>query len=249
MFKEYYLIIKLRPIKYIIGASLLYLVANTLFSSDRVYYFTYNLGLSAGKISLIMLVITVVGIALTPVVAMICGLSDKKNVFMVGVGATGIMLIAARFIGVESFMGCCIICLIYSIGNTCYWQLMPSMIYDVCEAEELASGEKHSGQVISLQALSESISTAVGSLILGMILQGAGFNENVQVQTATALSWVSNSFTLLPGMCMILVAVVIYHHPINKHSFQRILDALDSRAKGLEVDMKKFEDIFGRKRS
>ncbi|NLD10415.1 MAG: MFS transporter [Clostridiales bacterium] len=247
MFREYYEILKLRPIRFIIGASLLYLVANTFFSSDRVYYFTYNLGLSAGQISLIMLVITVVGIALTPVVTFICGLSDKKDVFMIGVGATGVLLIGARFIGVDSFAACCALCFIYSIGNTCYWQLMPSMIYDVCEAEELASGEKHSGQVISLQALSESASTAVGSLILGIILQTAGFNENVHAQSDMALSWVSNCFTLLPGICMILVAVVIANHPINKHSFQRIMDALERRAKGIEVDLKEFEDVFGKK--
>lgn len=247
MFHEYYLIIKLRPIKFIIGASLLYLVANTFFSADRVYYFTYNLGLSAGQISLIMLVITFVGIALTPVVAMICKMSDKKNVFMYGVGATGVMLIAARFIGVDSFIGSCVLCFIYSIGNTCYWQLMPSMIYDVCEVEELASGKKHSGQVISLQALSESASTAVGSLILGIILQSAGFNENIHAQSETALTWVSNSFTLLPGIFMILVAVVIAQHPINKHSFQRILDALERRTNGLNVDPEEFEDIFGKK--
>jgi GPH family glycoside/pentoside/hexuronide:cation symporter len=247
MFREYYLIMKLRPIKYIIGASLLYLVANTIFSSDRMYYFTYNIGLSAGEISMVMLVITVVGVALTPVVAVICGLWDKKDVFMTGIGATGIMMVAARFIGVDSFLGCCVLCLVYSLGNTCYWQLMPSMIYDVCEAEELASGEKHSGQVISLQALSESISTAIGSQILGIVLQTAGFNEDLAAQSDTALTWVSNSFTLVPGICMILVAVVISMHPINKHSFKRIMDALERRRSGRDIDLHDFRDIFGKK--
>lgn len=73
MFREYGEIIRLRPIQFIIGASLLYLIANTLFSSDRIYFFTYNLGLSAGQISLLMLLITVAGIALAPVV-------DRKSV-------------------------------------------------------------------------------------------------------------------------------------------------------------------------
>jgi hypothetical protein len=45
----------------------------------------------------------------------------------------------------------------FTIGNTCYWQLMPAMIYDVCEVDELASGKKRSGEVVSLQALSESV--------------------------------------------------------------------------------------------
>lgn len=44
MFKGYIKIHSLRPIRFLIGASILYLVANTIFSSDRVYYFTYNMG-------------------------------------------------------------------------------------------------------------------------------------------------------------------------------------------------------------
>lgn len=247
MFRDYGEIIQLRPIQYIIGASLLYLVANTLFSSDRVYYFTYNLGLSAGQISLIMLVITASGIALTPVVTTICSRSDKKKVLLGGVGMTGLLLIASRFIGVESFGACCLVCFCYSIGNTCYWQLMPSMIYDVCEAEELASGEKHSGQVISLQALSESLATAVGSQVLGVILQMARFNEEASRQAASALTWISNSFTLIPGVCMVVVAVVIARHPVNKASFARIMKALERRRAGETVDLAEFEDIYGRK--
>lgn len=247
MFKEYFQILTLRPIQFIIGASLMYLVANTFFSSDRVYYFTYNLGLSAGQISLIMLVITVVGIAIAPVVMMICGKTDKKFVFLFGVGVTGAILIGARFIGVDTFTGCCLICLLYSLGNTCYWQLMPSMIYDVCEAEELATGERHSGQVISLQALSESASTAVGSLILGIILQSAGFQESATVQTANALAWVSNSFTLIPGICMILVAAIIAKYPIDKHSFARIMNGLDRQHRQEKIDLEEYKDIFGPK--
>lgn len=246
MFREYGEIIRLRPIQFIIGASLLYLIANTLFSSDRIYFFTYNLGLSAGQISLLMLLITVAGIALAPVVAFLCGFSDKKLVLMAGVGGTGVLLCAGRFLAPETFGANCVICIIYTIGNTCYWQLMPSMIYDVCEAEELASGTKHSGQVISLQALSESLSTAVASQILGIILQVAGFSEGAAAQSATSLTWISHCYTLLPGICMVLVAVIIFFHPINKASFGRILDALERRKCGESVDLGEFQDVYGK---
>ena len=247
MFRDYAEIIKLRPIRFIIGASLLYLVANTFFSSDRIYYFTYNQGLSAGQISLLMLIITVVGIALAPLVTAICGQTDKKTVLAAGVGLTGILLVGARFLAWNTFLGSAVICLIYTVGNTCYWQLMPSMIYDVCEAEELYSGEKHSGQVISLQALSESLATAVGSQLLGIILQMAQFNESVTEQGPLALTWISNSFSLIPGICMIGVAVVVWMHPINKDSFARIMDALARRSKGETIDLSEFRDIYGRK--
>jgi GPH family glycoside/pentoside/hexuronide:cation symporter len=137
------------------------------------------------------------------------------------------------------------ICLIYTVGNTCYWQLMPSMIYDVCEADELASGQKRAGQVISLQALSESLSTAVAAQMLGIVLQLAGFHESTAAQSDTALTWISHNYTLVPGICMILMAVVILFHPINKASFRRIREALARRDRGEHVDLGEFRDVYG----
>lgn len=247
MFKEYFLIIKLRPIKFIMGASLLFLVANMIFSSDRVYFFTYNLHMTAGEISIAMLVVTISGIAFAPVVAKVCKRIDKTKCFSYGIALTGFLMIISRFVGVGTFFDVCIVCLIFAVGDTCYWQLMPSMIYDVCEAEQLVSGEKHSGQVISLQAFSESIAAALGSQILGISLQLAGFSKSASLQPASALSWISTSFTFIPGIIMIAVALIVMKYPIDKDAFERIKRALADRNKGVEVDMTEFNDIFGDK--
>ena len=151
---------------------------------------------------------------------------------------------ASRFIGVNSLTAMIVICLIYSVANTCYWQLLPSMLYDVCEVEELISGQKRSGAVISLQALSESLSIAVAMQGLGIVLEMAGFVSDAAVQPETALTWVSNCFTFLPGLFMVLVVVMISRYPINKKVFTRVMDALERRKQGIEVDVKEFEDIF-----
>lgn len=244
MFREYIQILHLRPIKFLIGSSVVYLIANTIFSSDRVYYFLYNLGLSASQISITMLIVTVVGIALVPLVAGLSGRTDKKIVFMVGIGITGVLFIAFRFLGINSFLMACVICVIYAFGNTCYWQLMPSMIYDICEVEELASGEKHSGAVISLQALSESVSIAVGLQALGIVLEQAGFAEAAAVQSELALTWVSNCFTLIPGIFMILVVVMIDRYPINQKRFERVMEGVERQRNGEIIDLKDYDDIF-----
>lgn len=244
MFKEYFEILKLKPIQFIIGSSVVYLVANTVFSSDRVFYMTYNLGMSQKEISMMMLIITVSGVVFVPFIAKLAGAFDKKTVFMCGIGGAGVCLMTSRFIGVNSLTAMIVICLIYSVANTCYWQLLPSMLYDVCEVEELISGQKRSGAVISLQALSESLSIAVAMQGLGIVLEMAGFVSDAAVQPETALTWVSNCFTFLPGLFMVLVVVMISRYPINKKVFTRVMDALERRKQGIEVDVKEFEDIF-----
>ena len=225
IFREYLKILKLRSIRFIIGASIVYLIANTIFSSDRVFYMTYNLGMSQEAVSLIMLIITVSGVVFVPFIAKLSGLSDKKNVFMAGIGGAGILMIAARFIGVEGLTGVILVSLLYSVANTCYWQLMPSMLYDVCEVVEMETGEKSSGSVISLQALSESLSIAVGLQTLGIALEKSGFINDALVQPETALTWVSNLFTLIPGIFMVLVFVIMLKYPINKSTFEKMMAA------------------------
>lgn len=242
--KDYFNILKLRPIRFILGASIVYLIANTLFSSDRVFYMTYNLNMSQTQISLMMLIITVSGIAFVPFIAKLSAVFDKKTVFMAGIGVSGVLMVAGRFVGIESLAAVIAVCLIYSVANTCYWQLMPSMLYDVCEVEELVSGKKHSGSVISLQALSESLSIAVGMQALGIALELAGFASEQAVQSEGALTWVSNMFTLVPGIFMLLVFVIMTKYPINKNIFHKVMDIKALKDEGREVDMTEIEKIF-----
>lgn len=244
IFKQYVDILKLRPIQYIIGASLTYLVANVVFGADRVFFMRYNLGLSESMISLMLLVITVNGIIMVPFITGFSARFDKKNVFMVGIGSGGALMILMRVLGISSLPALLATMVFYGIANACYWQLMPSMLYDVCAVEELASGENRSGAVISLQALSESLSIALSNQMLGIILQLAGFDGAAAVQTTGAQHWIANCFAVIPGLAMILAALLIKKYPINKKNFDHVMDALKQRKQGKEIDMAEFEHIY-----
>lgn len=236
MFREYKDILKLKPILFIFGASMVYLIANTIFSSGRVFYMTYNLGMDEKIISMMMLIITISGVAFVPFLTGLSKKFDKKNVFMYSIGGMGVIMVLCRFLGVESLTSCIILCLVYSLANTAYWQLMPSIIYDVCEVDELVSGRQRSGSVISLQAMSESISIALGTELMGIILDLSGFAETQMVQPDSALFWTSNCFTLIPGIFMIGVIFFIKKYPINKQVFAEIMEILEKRRNGEEVD-------------
>ena len=231
--KEFASILKLKPMMYLLAASMLYLIANTLFSSDRVFFMTYNMGMSQKEISFIMLVITFSGIIFVPFISALSRRTDKKTVFMAGIGLAGVMMMAMRAVRINGLGGIVAVSLMYSVANTCYWQLMPSMIYDIAEIEEMESGESHAGAVISFQALSESVCIAIGLQILGIILELSGFDESLPspllaggnealLQPESALTWVSNSFTLLPGIFMVLVGLVMLGYPVTEKSLEAL---------------------------
>ena len=231
---EYLNILKLKPMRFLLAASMLYLIANTLFSSDRVFFMTYNMGMSQKAISLIMLVITISGMVFVPFIERSSARFDKKNVFMYGIGVAGLVMITMRFVNISDLGGVIAVSLVYSVANTCYWQLMPSMIYDIAEIEEAHSGSSHAGAVISFQALSESVCIAIGLQILGIILDMSGFDETLPspleaageaalMQPETAFTWVSHSFTLLPGCFMVLVCIVMLWYPVNAAYMKNII--------------------------
>ena len=189
--------------------------------------------MSQKEISFIMLVITFSGILFVPFISALSRRTDKKTVFMAGIGLAGVMMMAMRAVRIDGLGGIVAVSLMYSVANTCYWQLMPSMIYDIAEIEEMESGESHAGAVISFQALSESVCIAIGLQILGIILELSGFDESLPsplaaggnealLQPESALTWVSNSFTLLPGIFMVLVGVVMLGYPVTEKSLEAL---------------------------
>jgi GPH family glycoside/pentoside/hexuronide:cation symporter len=204
----------------------------------------FNLGMRETSISAVLMLITVCGVITVPFVSKLATIFDKKDVFMAIIGGCGIMMMSTKIIGVDSVPMLIFVCVLYAIANACYWQLMPSMIYDVCEVDQLSSGAKRSGAVISLQALSESISIAAGLQMLGIILQLAGFDSDLDVQPEYALEWVENSLVLIPGGAMVLVALIIRKFPITRNVFAKIKVALEDRQLGKEINMEEFTELF-----
>lgn len=244
MFKEYLQLLKMKPVQLIVGASLAYLIANITFTSDSVFFMTFNMGMSEKAISAVMMLITVLGVSTVPFVAKLGTKTEKQSLFKSVMLICGILMVVLRFIGVNSYPMLISVCVLYAVANATYWQMMPSMIYDVCEVEELLSGQKHSGAVISLQALSESLAIAFGVQMLGIILQIAGFDSELAVQTATALSWVENAFAVIPGVMMVAAALIIRKSRLTRKNFEKVKDALAKRERGEEFDMKEFEEMF-----
>ncbi len=222
-------ILHLQSARCIIAASIFYLLANTMVSADRMYFYTYNLDMSPRMISVIMAFQTFISVLFVPVLIRATKRFDKRSMFLVGMGLSLAAAVAFGFAGIDSVPAMYIYSFFFSIGNICYWQLIAAMVYDVCEADRLRSGKERSGMVISMQSISESFSEAIALQILGIILGLAGFDGQAQVQTQTALDWTHWSLTLIPAFFMILSFICIWRYPITKGEYHRILEELKAR--------------------
>lgn len=244
MFKGYWEVLKLKPLRILVGASIFYLVANAMHTSDRMYFFTYNLGMGGAEITVMMFIIIVSGVVFVPGILKFAKRYDKRKVLMICLFVSAICMGVSRFLGISSVPGVLAFALVFALGNTSYWQLVPAMIYDICELDELLNDKRREGSVVSLQSFAEAGAAAVSMQLLGLILKFSGFNGDAAVQSGAALFWVENSFGLIPAFFILIAVFMVYKYPITKEVFGGIKDMLKRKRAGEEVDLSKIGHIL-----
>lgn len=224
IFSEYIQVACLKPMKYLIFASLFSLVAYTMIMSDMVYLFTYNMGLSAGEISGCLLTRTILGGIFIPIVGKIVLKTDKRET-LIGFyifGAMGMCLV--KFVDIPGILGLFIYVLFATVCTAIYWQIMPSVFYDMCEYDRVTTGKNRTATIVSFQGLVEALAVGIGGQILGIILETAGFDGEAQVQSDVAMIWIENSGTVIPIVFLLCAAVALYKYPINKKVYNQLIN-------------------------
>lgn len=228
--RNYGQVLKFKPARFIVLTSMLYLVSNSIMMADKMYFYTFNMGLSAGEISLIMLFLNVVSVLLVPPLIKINRVLDKRTLCIGGIGMSAACLTLYGFIGISNIPNLLILSFVYGIGSICYWQLIPSMLYDVCDADRLDNGTDRAGLIISIQGLTESVSEAIGFQIFGVLLQFTGFSSEAAVQNAATLQCVHMSFTFIPALFAVLAIIMIAKYPITREKHAEIIQKLSERS-------------------
>ena len=216
IFREYISVARLKPMKYLVIASIASLVCYQIIMSDLVYFLTYDLKFGATRISAFLLVRSLAGMILIPVVGKIALAIDKRNTmilfFLLGIGG----MFFVRFAALPE-MPMLIAYVIFTCLCTCvYWDLMPSIYYDICEYDQLVSGRNRQATIVSFQGLVEAVALGLGSLILGVILQLGGFDGSSVIQTASAMKWIFNCATVIPVVFLVVASLAIHRYPITK---------------------------------
>ena len=243
MCRNYLQLMKMRTVRDIMGASVFFLIGYAIFCSDRMYFFTYNMDMSGAEITAIMMIFTFIAVAFIPLISGATRWIDKRTTYITAMMISTAGMALFGFLGIRSFAGVVVLSLIYCVGSSAYWQLLPAMIYDVCEADELINRKERAGMVISLQALAEALSEGIGLQLMGIILSLAGFSGNAEVQTATARYWTGMSLTIIPAVFMALSVVCVIRYPITKKVYSDVLDALARRKVGEEPDLEHFRKL------
>jgi GPH family glycoside/pentoside/hexuronide:cation symporter len=117
----------------------------------------------------------------------------------------------------------------FVVGSTAYWQLVPAMIYDVCDYDELVNFKRREGVVTSLLSLVEAVAGAISMQFFGILLEKSGYVSGASAQSPSALQAIYDCQTLLPAILIALACIFFVLFPITKKKFFEIERELQER--------------------
>lgn len=227
IFREYLSVAALKPMRYLIIASVASLICYAMLMSDMLYFLTYNLKFSPRMISLMLLIRPLIAVAFIPLVGKVALKIDKRATIILFYSIGAALMIALRITGIKSIFSISLYLLALMLCTCIYWQLMPAIYYDICDYDRLYNGKSRQGTIVSFQGLIEAVAVGIGSLILGTLLKASGFNGSSKVQSTVALDRIESCTTFIPVIFLLVAAVSIYLYPITKKVHADILDRLE----------------------
>jgi Na+/melibiose symporter-like transporter len=193
-----------------------------------IFYFQYWLG-RPGDFAPTMAVLFVFVFASLPFWMRISRRADKRSVFVFGVSWWAAVQLTFLFLQPDSprwmvFTLVAAAGLGYGIADLMPW----SMLGDVIDEDDLASGERREGVYSGLFTFLRKLGGATGVAIGGFVLELSGF-VRAQAQSETALLAIRILTAVVPAAFLLLAAVVARSYTLDRERHAEILRRLDAR--------------------
>lgn len=237
-------IVKLKPTKFLAGSVFFWAVASTMAMGGLIYLMKYNLGYGAERQSLYFIINSLVCIVWIVFINKTARHFDKKHVYacFLGIGSLGLLLFSMT--GFPSFAILLIFCVVFCLGDSTYWTLYYSMMYDICELDEYVNDSRREGVVTAVMSFSQKLGAACATWITGMLLAFGGYEGAIENQSESAHQMILYVNTLMPGIFGSLAVLAILFYPITKKRFDSMMTALHAKRSHKKYSEEDFKDML-----
>jgi GPH family glycoside/pentoside/hexuronide:cation symporter len=134
---------------------------------------------------------------------------------LLGTGSVRVMLIG-------HWLGGCLTSIV--------WFIPQSMIADVCDEEELVSGERREGMFFGLFYLARQLAVGLTSLLAGVLLDWfAGLQPGAVAQSGRTVSRIGILFGVYPAIALALGGVLMLRYTLSARRVAAIRVELNNR--------------------
>jgi len=214
--------------------SMLYILARIavdLIGAMLLLYFAYSIGREEDFAPTLGLFFAVVILAL-PAWLAAAKKRDKRTLFIAGAAWWAAVQIALFL--ADSSWPRWILFAVPSLAAVGYAvaEMMPwSMLGDVIDEDELATGERREGMYVGFFTFLRKIGGATAVLAMGLVLELSGFVGGLEPaeQTELALLSIRTMTSLVPTAILLLAIAAAIRYPLTREGHARIIEALRRR--------------------
>ncbi len=225
------LLLRHRSYRKLVGLYLHARIAVDLIGAMFLLYFSYWIGREGDFSITLSLFLTLVVVAL-PVWLRISQGSDKRTVFIVGTLWWALIQLAIWFAEPgwprwTLFAITGLAAIGYAVADLMPW----SMLGEVIDEDELATGERREGVYVGFFMFLRKLGGGIAVAGIGFVLDLCGFDGSLprEQQGALALSAIRASTSLLPAVFLLFAVWVARGYALDRAAHARILEAIARR--------------------
>jgi GPH family glycoside/pentoside/hexuronide:cation symporter len=105
-----------------------------------------------------------------------------------------------------------------------------SMLGDVCDADELESGQRREGIYSASMEFGKKCAIALSTVLVGFVLSGAGFEAKATLQSPETVLALRSGQVLVLGLAILGALILIFFYPLSHRRAEEIRRQLAERA-------------------
>ncbi|MGH9163148.1 MAG: MFS transporter [Vicinamibacteraceae bacterium] len=227
-----------RAFRILVTSAGLFFLATVINASLAVHYLTYYAKVpSSASFSLFFVAFYVGALLGVPSWTRLSKRVDKHRVYCMAMLVTGIVMAAAYWlVGEGRPLGTGNVVAL-SLGNgfagffaSALWVIVPSMIADVTEHDELATGRRREGTFFGIYSFTQQAGAGVAILATGVLVDAfAALVPGQVAQSTTTIDRLALLFSQLPASLLIAAALMILPYGLTRHRVAVVKEQLAAR--------------------
>ncbi|MDR3144943.1 MAG: MFS transporter [Treponema sp.] len=201
----------------------------TLVTTMLPYCIIYQFTMEAQLPVIMFLLLVTLTIFLVPC-SMVIRRIGKARTYALGLMIASAAMVVAFFLPAGTTGVIFIVSAVAGIGFSSQWVCPHSMMPDVIEYDELATGERREGIFYGMNAMITKVTGALGMLICGWGLKLSGYVEGA-AQTPRALFGIRFMFALLPVLLMLACVPLLLRYPVTREAHAALVKELEKRGR------------------
>jgi GPH family glycoside/pentoside/hexuronide:cation symporter len=222
-----------RPFRFVVGTYLLSWTTASIMSSVLVYFASYYLRRPAHAN---YLVLTAEGSALAfiPVVVLLARTLDKRRAFIIGAASWLVVLLAISALPPGSLVPAYGLAFLSGLGIATAYVVPWSMIPDIIEHDQVATGERREGSYYAFAAFFQKLGTGFALWLMGQALGLTGYltpsaAAAVPEQPLRALAAIRLFMGPVPAVLLGASIAVCAFFPISRESHRQTQETIAAR--------------------